>query len=217
MTYKEAINIQNRMRNKVILKPPAHFSPQLVAGTDISYSRKDNIFYAVVVVLNFPDLELVEKCIITGQTDFPYIPGLLSFREAPFLIKAFKELKLWPDVVLVDGQGIAHPRRIGLASHLGVCLNIPTIGCAKSHLIGTYTHVPEKVGSYSLLQDKNETVGVVLRTKKGVKPIFVSPGHLMDIKTAYKIVMRCLKGYRLPEPTRLAHIEANRARSFKEN
>ncbi|MCD6319603.1 MAG: deoxyribonuclease V [Candidatus Desulfofervidaceae bacterium] len=214
MTYKEAITIQNRLRDKVILIPPSHFSPQLVTGTDISYSRKDNIFYAVVVVLRLSNLELIEKQVIIGQTDFPYIPGLLSFREAPFLIKAVKQLKHMPDVILVDGQGIAHPRRIGLASHLGICLDIPTIGCAKSRLTGTYKPVPEEVGSYSLLQEKDETLGLVLRTKKGVKPIFVSPGHLMDAKTAYKIVMRCLKGYRLPEPTRLAHIEANRARSL---
>jgi deoxyribonuclease V len=131
----------------------------------------------------------------------------------PIFDRGHKKLKIKPDVILVDGQGIAHPRRIGLASHLGVCLNLPTIGCAKSRLIGKYAPVPEMPGEYSLLKDKGEDVGIVLRTRKGVKPIFVSPGHLMDIKTAYRIVMQCLKGYRLPEPTRLAHLLANRARN----
>ncbi len=210
---KDAILLQQKLRQQVVLKPPSDFSPKLVAGTDVSYSRKEDIFYAVVVILELPGLRLIERQVVIGKTTFPYIPGLLSFREAPFLIEAIKKLKTKPDVILVDGQGIAHPRRMGLASHLGVCLDLPTIGCAKSRLIGEYSAVPETPGEYSLLKDKGEDVGIVLRTRKGVKPIFVSPGHLMDIKTAYHIVMQCLKGYRLPEPTRLAHIEANRARN----
>jgi deoxyribonuclease V len=213
LNYAQAVAWQNVLRQKVILKPPPGFLPRLVVGTDVSCNRKDDIFYAVLVVLSLPDLTLVERQFVVGKVKIPYIPGLLSFREAPLLIKAFKQLKHKPDVTLVDGQGIAHPRRIGLASHLGVCLNIPTIGCAKSRLIGTYQPVPELPGSYSLLKDGAEIIGMVLRTKKNVKPLFVSPGHLMDMDMAYKIVSLCLKGYRLPEPTRLAHIEANRIRS----
>jgi deoxyribonuclease V len=212
LSPKDAILLQQKLRQQVVLKPPSDFSPKLVAGTDVSYSRKEDIFYAVVVVLELPCLHLRESQVVTGKITFPYIPGLLSFREAPFLIEAIKKLKTRPDVVLVDGQGIAHPRRIGLASHLGVCLDLPTIGCAKSRLIGEYSAVPETPGEFSLLKDKGENIGIVLRTRKGVKPIFVSPGHLMDLKTAYCIVMQCLRGYRLPEPTRLAHLIANRVR-----
>ncbi len=211
-SYKEAVQIQQRLREKVVLKPPLGFFPHLVAGTDVSYSREDKMFYAVVVVLELKSLSLIEKQVVIGRTEFPYIPGLLSFREAPFLIKAIAKLKHRPEVILVDGQGIAHPRRIGLASHLGVLLQIPTIGCAKSRLVGTYGHLPDRAGFYSILKDKGEEVGIVLRTRRGVKPIFVSPGHLMDIKTAYQLVIRCLKGYRLPEPIRMAHIVANQTR-----
>ena len=213
LNYAQAVILQKELCQKVILKPPPNFSPQLIAGADVSYSRKDSKIYATLVVLSLPDLTLLETKTIIGETTFPYIPGLLSFREAPLLIKAFRQLQIKPHVILVDGQGIAHPRRIGLASHLGVCLNISTIGCAKSRLIGSYQPVPPSKGSYSLLKEGEEVIGFVLRTKKGVKPIFVSPGHLMDFDTAYKILLLCLKGYRLPEPTRLAHIEANRVRA----
>jgi deoxyribonuclease V len=213
LNYAQAIALQNLLAKKLILKPPQNFLPRLVAGADMSYSRKSGHFYGAMVILRLKGLELVEKQAIVGKIKFPYIPGLLSFREAPLLIKVFKQLRYKPDTLLVDGQGIAHPRRFGLASHLGVCLNLPTIGCAKSRLIGKYQPLPESIGNYSLLKDKGNIIGFVLRTKRGVKPIFVSPGHLMDISTAYKIVMASLKGYRLPEPIRLAHQVANQART----
>jgi len=210
---KTLINIQCRLRKKVILIPPDNFSPKLIAGVDVAYSRKDEYLYGAVVILTLPELNIIEKKIAIGKVKFPYIPGFLSFREVPILLKVFKQIKQKPHVILVDGQGIAHPRRFGLACHLGICLNIPTIGCAKSCLIGTYNPVPNQLGSYSFLKDNEEIIGLVLRTRKGVKPIFVSPGHLIDIETTYNITLASLKGYRIPEPIRLAHIEANIAKA----
>jgi len=213
LDIRHLIEIQEQMRNKIILKAPLDFSPKLVAGADVAYSKNDENLYGLIVVLKLPELSIIEKGMAVGKVNFPYIPGFLSFRELPVLLKAFKRIKYKPDVILVDGQGIAHPRRLGLATHLGLSLKMPTIGCAKSHLIGTYKSVPETPGKYSLLKDGKEIIGFVLRTRKGKKPIFISPGHLMDIQTAYKIIISCLKGYRLPEPIRMAHIEANHLRA----
>jgi len=161
-----------------------------------------------VVVLQYPALRPVETKVIAGNLDFPYIPGLLSFRESPLTLAACEQLGITPDLVLVDGQGVAHPRRFGLASHLGLCLNLPTIGCAKSLLCGTHKTPGAEPGSYAEVVDRGEIIGVALRTKLGVKPIYVSIGHKVDLKTAIYWVMKCCRGYRLPEPTRLAHLAA---------
>jgi len=179
--------------------------PHLVAGVDISVDRWRGTGRAAVVVLSYPELDIVEVQTVTDRVTFPYVPGLLSFREMPLIIPAFEKLKRVPDLVMVDGQGIAHPRRIGIAAHLGLFLGIPTIGCAKSRLIGAYTEPGMKQGSWRELTDGNEVIGAVLRTRDSVKPVYVSTGHMVDLESAVQWVLACGRGYRLPEPTRLAH------------
>jgi deoxyribonuclease V len=171
---------------------------------------------AAVVVLNYPGLEIVEVQTVTGRVTFPYVPGLLSFREIPLIIPAFEKISNTPDLVLMDGQGFAHPRRIGIACHLGLFLGIPTIGCAKSRLIGEYQEPRLKRGNWSELTDNGEVIGAVLRTKDNVKPVYVSTGHMIDLKSAVHWVGACCRGYRLPEPTRLAHQAAGRHLKVKE-
>jgi len=175
---------------------------------DISAGKREGMATAAVVVLNYPELRLVEMEIAQGELDFPYIPGLLSFRESPLTLAACQKLTTAPDLILVDGQGIAHPRRLGLASHLGLFLNMPTIGCAKSLLCGDHEAPMIEPGSYAEIADKDEIIGAALRTKLGVKPVYVSIGHKVDLNTAIYWVMNCCRGYRLPEPTRLAHLAA---------
>jgi deoxyribonuclease V len=160
---------------------------------------------AAVVVLRYPDFEIVEVATITGLIDFPYVPGLLTFREAPLVLAACEKLRVAPDLFIVDGQGLAHPRRIGLASHLGLCLDIPTIGCAKSRLLGAYEELGDASGSFTDLLDNNEVIGAALRTRSGIKPVFVSVGHKISLQEALRWTLACCRGYRIPEPTRLAH------------
>jgi len=161
-----------------------------------------------VVILNYPELRLVETKIVNGRLDFPYVPGLLSFRESPLVLAACEKLMVIPDLILVDGQGVAHPRRMGLASHLGLFLNTPTIGCAKSRLCGEDKVPGAEPGSHAELVDRGEIIGAALRTKLGVKPVYVSIGHKVDLPTAIHWVLECCRGYRLPEPARLAHLAA---------
>jgi deoxyribonuclease V len=161
-----------------------------------------------VVVLEYPELRLTEVKLAQGRPDFPYIPGLLSFRESPLVLAACQKLTLTPDLILVDGQGIAHPRRLGLATHLGLCLNTATIGCAKSRLCGQHTALAMEPGIYTELVDRGETIGAALRTRLRVAPVYVSIGHRVDLETAIRWVLACCRGYRLPEPTRLAHLAA---------
>jgi deoxyribonuclease V len=158
-----------------------------------------------IAVFSYPALDLLEYTVATISKTMPYIPGYLSFREVPVLLRCYKKLRRKPDVLLVDGQGIAHPRTLGLASHLGILLDIPTIGCAKSHLYGDY-HTPGQLrGDVSLLYDNEHELGIVLRTRDGVKPLFVSPGHLVDLQDCKKYVLSSSVKYRLPEPIRFAH------------
>ena len=178
---------------------------RLIAGVDISVNRWAKTGTGAVVVLSYPELEPVEIKVVTDHIEFPYVPGLLSFREAPLILAACKELTVTPDLVMVDGQGIAHPRRIGLASHLGLFLDVPTIGCAKSRLCGRHDEPGNEAGSYAELLDGDEVIGVVLRTREGVKPVYVSVGHKVDLPAAIRWTLACCRGYRLPEPTRLAH------------
>ncbi|OGO18474.1 MAG: endonuclease V [Chloroflexi bacterium RBG_16_50_11] len=180
-------------------------SPQYIAGVDISVNRWDKNGTAAVVVLSYPALELLEMQVVTDRIEFPYIPGLLSFREAPLLLATFEKIKIIPDLIMVDGQGIAHPRRMGIASHLGLILGIPTIGCAKSRLCGEHEMPGLEAGSYAELLDNGEVIGAVLRAKAGVKPLYISIGHMIDLPSAINWVTACCRGYRLPEPTRLAH------------
>ena len=211
VTYHQAVRIQEELRLKLDLRP-FRGQPRLVAGTDVSFSKSSPELYAGVVVLSFPDLELVESCAVKGRASFPYIPGLLSFREIPVLLKAFGALKNRPDVVICDGQGIAHPRGFGLAAHLGVILGMPSIGCAKNLLVGDFAPPAARRWASSRLVFEGREVGRVLRTRDGVKPVFVSPGHLMDIPGAERIVRRCCTRFRLPETTRQAHLLVNRRR-----
>ena len=203
----QALEIQARLAAQVS-RDSEVVAPRFIAGVDISAERGRGMAQGAVVVLQYPALRPVETRVIAGNLDFPYIPGLLSFRESPLTLAACEQLGITPDLVLVDGQGVAHPRRFGLASHLGLCLNLPTIGCAKSLLCGTHKTPGAEPGSYAEVVDKGEIIGVALRTKLGVKPIYVSIGHKVDLKTAIYWVMKCCRGYRLPEPTRLAHLAA---------
>ncbi len=191
--------------------------PRFIAGVDMSVSRARGEATAAVVVLDFPELEIVETKVVCGRLELPYIPGLLSFRESPLTLAACEGLTVTPDLVLVDGQGIAHPRRMGLASHLGLFLDTPTIGCAKSLLCGTHEEPGVEPGSYAEIVDRGEVIGVALRTKPGVKPLYISIGHKVDLQSAIYWVMQCCRGYRLPEPTRFAHLAAggNLERSMK--
>ena len=203
----QALEIQARLAAQVSRNSEV-VAPRFIAGVDISAEKGRGMAQGAVVVLQYPALRPVETKVISGNLDFPYIPGLLSFRESPLTLAACEQLGITPDLVLVDGQGVAHPRRFGLASHLGLCLNLPTIGCAKSLLCGTHKTPGAEPGSYAEVVDRGEIIGVALRTKLGVKPIYVSIGHRVDLETAIYWVMKCCRGYRLPEPTRLAHLAA---------
>jgi deoxyribonuclease V len=206
LSIVEAREWQQRLAPQVSREAVAA-PPQLVAGVDISV-RSDRTARAAVVVLTFPDLAPVETRIAEGNLSFPYVPGLLTFREAPLILAAYEMLSVNPDLILVDGQGIAHPRRFGIASHLGLLLDKPTIGCAKSRLCGVHESPAEYAGSYTEIFDDEEVIGAAVRTKAGTKPIYVSIGHMSDLKTAIRLVLQCCRGYRLPQPTRLAHLAA---------
>jgi deoxyribonuclease V len=206
---KQAKRLQIQLAQKVSQKNELT-DIHLIAGSDISSPDSSGIARAAVVVLEYPGLNVAEIQIIEGKLNFPYIPGLLSFRESPLLVAAFKKLSLKPNILLVDGQGIAHPRRLGIASHLGLLLDIPTIGCAKSRLCGWHKPlIEENLGSCTDLIDDDAIIGTILVTKLKVKPIFISIGHKIDLPTAIFWVKECLKGYRLPEPCRLAHLAAS--------
>ena len=204
LSYQQAIALQKQLAGKLLFTPLKK-PPKLIAGLDCAFSKDKQKIIAAALILQLPDFELVETVTAVKKVTFPYIPGLLSFREAPVCIAAVEKLKKIPDLFIIDGQGIAHPRRLGLAAHLGLFFDKPTIGCAKSRLIGTYNEPLPKKGSYSLLKDKNQTIGAVLRTRTNVKPVFISAGHKCQLDDAIKWVLRCSVKYRLPEPTRLAH------------
>ncbi|MCW2256564.1 deoxyribonuclease V [Providencia alcalifaciens] len=185
--------------------------PKFIGGADVGFEQQGAVTRAVLVVLSWPELQLVEYQIARVPTELPYIPGLLSFREVPGLMAAWSQLNQKPDLVLVDGQGIAHPRRFGVACHFGLQADVPTIGVAKSRLYGDYTQVDEELGSYQPLVHNQEQLGWVLRSKKRCNPLFISPGHKVSFASSLKWVQQCLQGYRLPEPTRFADgIASNR-------
>ena len=175
-----------------------------VAGVDVGFDKHNAQTRAAVVVLSYPGLELREQSLLTRPTQFPYVPGLLSFREAPAILAALAQLEHLPDLLICDGHGLAHPRRFGIACHLGVLTDLPSIGVAKKRLIGTHEEPGESRGSVVPLVHKGDTVGAVLRTRTGVKPIYVSCGHRVSLATAVDLVMRCTPRYRLPETTRRA-------------
>ncbi|WP_016953028.1 deoxyribonuclease V [Anabaena sp. PCC 7108] len=203
-TVEEAITIQETLRNQVITTDLFKEPIKYVAGVDMGFLEDGTISRAAVAVLSFPDLQVVETSLAYRPTTFPYIPGFLSFREIPALLDALEKIQTIPDIILCDGQGIAHPRRLGIACHLGVIVDIPTIGVAKSLLIGKYEELPEAKGSWQPLIYKKETIGAVLRTRTGVKPLYISSGHRISLPTAIDYVLRCTPKYRLPETTRIA-------------
>lgn len=198
----EAMRIQEELRGKVLLENELG-EVRLVAGIDVSV--KEDIAQAAVVVLSYPELEPVEQSLAQVAISFPYIPGLLAFREGPAVLAALEKLAIEPDLFIFDGQGLAHPRRLGIASHIGVILDRPSIGCAKSCLWGNYREPPPQAGARTYLHDKNEIIGAVVRTKDDVRPLFISIGHKVDLETAISYVLSCCRGHRLPETTRYAH------------
>jgi deoxyribonuclease V len=199
----EAIAIQKDLRHKVSLKNGFN-NMELIAGVDCSYDIKNNLSRAVIVLMKIDDLKPLESIMALMPITFPYIPGLLSFREIPVIMAALSHLSQKPDILMVDGQGIAHPRRLGIASHLGVLTGIASVGVAKSRLIGKFEEPGKDKGSVAELYDKGEKIGHVLRSKINTKPLFVSPGHMIDHETALGLVLKCLVNYRLPQPTHIA-------------
>jgi deoxyribonuclease V len=213
LSPREAVELQRSMRERVRVVPHQG-RIETVAGADISFNKFSPVIYTGIVVLRLPSLEVVEEVGVVGETKFPYVPGLLSFREAPSVLEAWSKLKIEPDAVMFDGQGLAHPRRIGIASHVGLFLNRPTLGCAKSVLVGKHAELADERGNWQPLVDpkNDETVGAALRTKARVQPIYVSPGHLIDLAGAIELTLRANGGYRQPEPTRRAHLLVNALR-----
>ena len=215
VTHQEAIKIQKELCSHVILKKLPE-PVKYVAGTDVAFSKKTNAAWACVVVLSFPELKKTDEACIKGRTNFPYVPGLLSFREIPFILEALKKLRIEPDLIFCDGQGIAHPRGLGLASHLGILIEKPTIGCAKTRLVGEFTEVDQNRGDYRYLFYKGKRVGAVVRTRSGVKPLFISPGYAVSMGDAVRLILKCGGRYRIPEPTRQAHLLVTRIRQKEE-
>ncbi len=203
VTPPEAVRLQQTWRERV--ETQDRFGPvQYVAGADLAFDPKTNLAFAGVIVYRLPALEEVERRMTRRELRFPYVPGLLSFRESPVLLAALARLRVSPDVILVDGHGMAHPRRFGIACHLGLLLDTPTIGCAKSILVGEADEPGAQAGSTAALVDKGEKVGVALRTRDHVRPIYVTIGHRVSLESAVRIVAQCLDGFRLPKPTREA-------------
>jgi len=203
LTAEEAIPIQQELAKEVIICDQLD-TVQYVAGVDMGFEESGSISRSAVAVLSFPDLQLVEQAIAYRPTTFPYIPGFLSFREVPAVLDALAKLTIAPDLILCDGQGIAHPRRFGIACHLGLLIDVPTIGVAKSLLIGKHEELPLERGAWKPLLHRGETIGAVLRSRTGVKPLYVSSGHRVSLPSAIDYVMRCTPKYRLPETTRWA-------------
>ena len=208
---REAVELQRHLREQVRIEPLSR-DIQTVAGADISFNKYSTTLYAGIVVLRLPSLETVEEVGVESEAQFLYVPGLLSFREMPPLLEAWAKLKVEPDAVMFDGQGLAHPRRIGIACHAGLFLERPTIGCAKSVLVGKYDEPAGERGAWMPMIDKGETIGAALRTKSKVAPVYVSPGHRIDLQSAIDLALRCDGGYRVPEPTRRAHLLVNALR-----
>lgn len=224
---EEAIALQRNLAQMIICSNQFG-DVRLIAGVDVSFpgvgarfsrrlprtSDRDRpeVGRAAIAVLRFPDLTLVESVTAEEPVSFPYVPGLLSFREIPVILSALRKVTVRPDLLMVDGQGRAHPRRLGIASHLGLVTGFPAIGCAKSRLTGRAEEPADEPGAWQPLEDRGEVIGAVVRTKRRTKPLYVSIGHRIDLETAISLVLRCTAGYRLPEPTRQAHLAAGRGR-----
>lgn len=205
----EAMAVQHELAARVVRRDEIG-EVRRIAGVDVAAGRVGERGRASVVILEYPSLTPLDIVSTVADLNFPYVPGLLSFRELPAVLAAFERIEPAPDLVVVDGQGIAHPRRFGIASHLGVVLDLPTIGCAKSILRGHHGTLGEEFGAVAPLVDRGEVIGAAVRTRPGVKPVYVSLGHRIDLDTAIAWTLRCCRGYRLPEPTRLAHLAAGK-------
>lgn len=204
LTVPEATLIQKELRQQIDLRPLAE-APQLIAGADISLNRFSEVIYAGIVILRYSDLKPIAFSLVKSTTRFPYIPGYLAFREVPALAEALEQIPVKPDVIMLDGHGIAHPRRMGIAAHLGSLTQTVTMGCAKKKLFGKYEEPGPFKGDFSPLTDKTETIGYALRSKNKVLPVFISPGNRMSLEDSLRIAVHCCGNYRLPEPTRKAH------------
>ncbi len=208
LTVAQAERLQLELASRVC-RDNKLSNPRFIAGADISAPDPSGMARSAIVVLTYPEFSIVEIQEAQRQPKFPYIPGLLSFRESPLVLAAWQKLSITPDLLLVDGQGIAHPRRFGIASHLGLLLDIPAIGCAKSRLCGMFGALGVEAGSYAELVDNDEVIGVALRTKSNTTPVYVSIGHKVDLRSAIEWTLKCCQGHRLPEPSRLAHLVAS--------
>ncbi len=204
-TVEEAVAIQRELAGEVIILDDLEEPIRYVAGVDVGFEQDGEVTRAAVAVLKFPELELVEEVLARRPTSFPYVPGLLSFREIPAILDALKQMKHTPGLLLCDGHGIAHPRRLGIASHLGVLTGLPTLGVGKSILVGKHASIVQEKGSWQPLVHRGEVIGAALCTRPNVAPVFISPGHRISLETAVRYVMRCVTKYRLPETTRYAH------------
>ncbi len=211
LSAAEARALQTELAERVVSDRPLP-GWRTLAAADVSFDRYGTELYAAVIVVEAGSMAVIERVGVASPADFPYVPGLLSFREAPALIEAFSRIETTPDVVLCDGQGIAHPRRLGIASHLGLWLGLPTVGCAKSRLCGRFQEPGPRRGDRSKLVDRGKEIGEVLRTRDRVKPLFVSPGHLCDRESAVRLVMENTGKLRLPTPARMAHEYVNEVR-----
>jgi deoxyribonuclease V len=212
VTVPEAVALQRELRDRLVLRPPPGFAPRLVGGADVSLDRDDPRGWAGIAVIDRSTMDTVDEATATAEISFPYVPGLLSFRELPILERVWERLRVRPDVLVFDGQGYAHPRRFGLACHGGVLFDVPTVGCAKTLLVGRHGALGEERGARAELVDRGEVVGMALRLRAGVKPVYVSPGHRMDVPTAVEVVLAVSAGFREPETTRRAHRLVNRVR-----
>lgn len=215
-TFSEALQVQKSLRRKIVLRDDFD-KVELIAGADVGYLQGTDRAFAAMVVFSYPEMRVLEESHISLRVSFPYIPGLLSFREGPALVEVFRRLEKIPDVIVFDGQGIAHPRRMGIATHMGILLDKPTIGCAKSVLVGKYKEPPDVVGAYTFLQDGEDILGVALRTKRGVKPVFISPGYRITWKRSLEIILLTLGTYRIPQVTRKAHLLVERIKKDEES
>jgi len=211
LSPKQAIQLQQGLRSRVVTTDD-FAAVQRVAGVDVGFEQGGTVTRAAVAVLELPGLSLVESQVARQPTRFPYIPGLLSFREVPAVLEAFERLSNRPDLLVCDGQGIAHPRRIGIASHLGLILDLPSLGVGKTRLVGRYAEPPQTKGAWTPLEDDRDTIGAVLRTRAGVKPVFISPGHRIGLESAVRYTLLCTPRFRLPEPVRQAHRLASQTR-----
>jgi len=215
LTPSEAVALQKELRGQLVLRPPPDFAPRLVAGADVSMDKGSDVAYAGLVVIDVATMDTVDQATVVAPLTFPYVSGLLSFREIPPVTAAWERLRTRPDVVIFDGAGYAHPRRFGLACHAGLLLGVPTVGCAKTILVGTHGPLGTERGAMAPLVHRGETVGMAVRLRDAVTPVYVSAGHLMDLETALRVVLSMATGFREPETTRRAHrlVNAERKRA----